>query len=199
MIVLKFIKFIFAWIVTTLLWLGIWMPFYLLGYISTWLGLLFCNRNSEHMAFPWWFWDNIDGINGTLEYKNLNWVYICNPEVNWKVKDPIALAKKIVDSKQGNERKYKNRWTWVTFRNPVTNLSLYLIGVKITNPVTSNTYNFGPFVFVSDKSGFLWTYAFTIKYNNERGFFYSFGWKFTDPSDGRARFLYRISPYKQLS
>lgn len=195
---LNVIKFPFAWLITTLLWVLVWIPFYILGFLLTWIGLIFTNRNSEHMFFPWWFWDNNHGINGTLDYNNLNWVYLCNPQENWKVPDPIAKCKEIIDSKKGNERTYGKRWQWVTWRNPVTNVSMYLIGVKINKPVIANTYSFGPFEFEIDTSGSLWYYGFTLKYSTKKGFYYGFGWKFTDPSDGRARFVYRISPFRSL-
>lgn len=189
---------IIAWFVSTVLWVTLWLPVYFIGFLWTWVGLLFCNRDSEHVWFPWWPWDNSHGINGTLDYQNLNWVYLCNPQVNWAVPDPIALAKQIVDDKTGNERKYGKRWLWITWRNPVSNWSMYFMGKKISKPVTDKTWEFGPFVIRKNTCGLLWTYAFTLKYGNGKGFFYSFGWKFTDPVEGIARFLYRISPNKAL-
>lgn len=151
------------------------------------------------MWFPWWFWDSNHGINGTLDYNNLNWVYICNPEVG-QAPDPIEACKHIIDQKIGNERKYGNRWIWTTWRNPVTNVSMYLLGVKIRKPVITKQWSFGPFLFQRDRSGILWQYSFTLKYPGaKRGFFWGWGWKFTDPSEGRARFIYRISPYRSLA
>lgn len=189
---------IVAWLISTALWLGVWIPFYLLGFVSTWLGLLFCNRDSEHMAFPWWFWDSNAGINGTIDYMNLNWVYICNPQVNWNVPDPTKLAMEIVDSKQGNERKYKNRWIWVTWRNPVTNVSRWLIGMGLPGAIKEKTWKLGPLSCQRLLSGVRWSYSLALNYGNGRCFFYRFGWKLDDPQQGRCCFMYRISPWKAL-
>lgn len=199
MIILNFLLFVVRWAVTTILWLGLWIPIYVLGFFVTWIGLLFCKRSSEHLAWPWWFWDNNHGINGTLGYNNMNWVGICNP---WLLKLPFnkqfKQAHNLVDSQTGQERTFKNRWIWVTWRNPVSNLSLYLMGLKIKKPVTTVTKEFWRFKFERTTSGLGWFYGITFKYNNDRGFFYGIGWKWTDPSEGRARFMYRISPYREL-
>lgn len=189
---------VFAWIITTVLWLAIWIPFYVIGFLVTWIGLVVCGRKAEHMAFPWWFWDSNHGINGTLDYNNLNWIGICNPDV-FLAPDPEAAARGIVDRKDGNERKFKNRWIWITWRNPVTNVSMYLLGKRIRKPVTERNWTFGPVILGRVRCGWLWTYSVTIRYpGGNRCFYYAFGWKFLDPSDGRARFLYRISPYRAL-
>lgn len=188
---------IFAWLISTVLWLAVWIPFYLLGFLTTWMGLLFCNRDSEHMPWPWWFWDNNAGINGTLRYENLNWVFICNPDVNWNVKEPIKVAMKIVDDKKGNERKYGNRWTWITWRNPVTNISRWLIG-RGARSYSRRTWKLGPFKIERLLVTLGWSYSFTWQFTKERGFFYRFGWKYDDIQQGRACFMYRISPWKAL-
>ena len=154
---------IFAWFISTLLWIGVWIPFYILGFFVTWIGLLFATRSSEHMPFPWWFWDSNSGINGTINYQNLNWVGICNPWVA-DSSDPVDMAKSVVRTLQGNERKFINRWIWITWRNPVTNVSRWLIGVS-ERKYTKNQWNFGPFVFEKISTGFLWCYSFTLKYN----------------------------------
>lgn len=192
-------KFIFAWLVSTFIWLTVWIPLYILGFLFIWIGLLFCNRNSEKLPKLWWLWDNSHGINGTIDYNNLNWVYICNPDQFFNKKDPIKVCKDIIDSKTGNERKYGNRWIWLAWRNPVSNPSMYMIGLKIKKPVTVTTKTFWRFIFTKVSSGFGWSYAFAFKYNETRGFYYSFGWKFNDPADGIARFIYRISPYRNFS
>lgn len=193
------IKFIFAWVITTFIWLTVWIPFYILGFLVTWVGILFCNRNSEKLPLLWWPWDNSHGINGTIGYNNLNWVIICNPDILlYPANKQLSQIKYIVDSKTGNERTYKNRWVWITWRNPVSNLSLYPMGKKITNEVVTTQTTIGSFIFEKTTSGFLWFYSITIKYSDKRGFFYGFGWKFTDPADNRARFIYRISPYRAL-
>ena len=188
---------IFAWLISTLLWVTVWIPFYILGFFVTWIGLLFTTRNSEHMPFPWWFWDSNAGINGTLGYQNLNWVLICNPWLSNSV-NPINNAKYLIDSKKGNERTYMNRWLWVTWRNPVTNISRWLIGVS-ERPFEVEGWEAGPLVYQHISAGFLWSYSFTFKYSDKRGFFFRFGWKFDDVQDGRACFIYRISPYKNIS
>lgn len=187
---------IFAWLISTLLWVTVWIPFYILGFFVTWIGLLFTNRNSEHMLFPWWFWDSNAGINGTLGYENLNWVLICNPWLG-SFQNPIERAKDLIDSENGNERKYSNRWIWVTWRNPVTNVSRWLIGLS-GREYTKSGWSFGPFEYEKLSTGFLWSYSFTFKYTSKKGFFYRFGWKFDDIQQGRACFMYRISPFKTL-
>lgn len=188
---------IFAWLISTILWLAVWIPFYLLGYISTWLGLLFCNRDSEHMPWPFWFWDSNAGINGTLRYENLNWVHICNSDINWNVPNPLKIAMKIVDDKTGNERTYKNRWLWVTWRNPVTNVSRYFIG-REARKFSKRAWTLGPFKLERLLVTLGWSYAFTWQFTKERGFFYRFGWKYDDIQQNRACFIYRISPWKAL-
>lgn len=188
---------IFAWLISTVLWVGVWIPFYILGFLVTWLGVLLTTRNSEHMIPLWWFWGSNAGINGTLGYENLNWVFICNPQVDWNVPDPIALAKSIVDNKTGNERKRSNRWIWVTWRNPVTNVSRWLIGRGQSEYKTCE-WSIGPLEFKRLTTFLGWSYSFTLRYSNTRGFFYRFGWKFDDVQQGRSCFIYRISPYKSL-
>lgn len=196
---INFIIFILRWAITTFLWIVCWIIPYIIGYFVTWVGLLFCNKDSEHMPILWWGWDNNHGINGTLGYNNLNWVIICNPEINdLPVKKQFKQVKLLVDTKTGKERSFKNRWIWTTFRNPVTNISLYMIGLKLTKPVVSKFKEFKNIQVEKTTSGFGWFYSITIKYNSERGFYYGIGWKFTDPSENRARFIYRISPYRLL-
>ena len=187
---------IFAWLISTILWVGVWIPFYILGFLTTWLGLLFCKRSSEHMAFPWWFWDSNAGINGTIGYENLNWVGICNPWI-MNTADPIATAKSVVNSQQGNERKYGNRWIWVTWRNPVTNVSRWLIG-RGEQKFSRRVWTLGPLKLERLLVTLGWSYAFTWDYGNGKGFFYRFGWKYDDIQQGRACFMYRISPGKTL-
>lgn len=199
MIILDVFLFIFRWAVTTVLWLAVWIPIYILGFFVTWIGLLFCKRSSEHMAWPWYFWDNNHGINGTLGYNNMNWIGICNPELfDLTPSKRIKAAYKLVDTQTGKERSFKNRWLWVTWRNPVSNLSLYPMGLKITKPVNKVIKDNGRFRFEKVTSGLGWFYSLTIRYNSERGFFYGIGWKFLDPSEDRARFIYRISPNREL-
>lgn len=189
---------VLVYLISTVLWLGVWIPFYLLGFLCTWLGLIFTTRNSEHMWFPWWFWDNNHGINGTLGYNNLNWVAICNPDV-MMAPDPESAARGIVDRRDGNERRYGNRWLWTTWRNPVTNVSMYLIGARIRREVVCKSWSFGPFLIERGSAGLLRQYGFTIFYpGRKRSFYWSFGWKVLDPSEGRARFMYRISPYRAV-
>lgn len=183
---------VFAWLISTVLWLGVWIPFYILGFAVTWLGLLFCKRSDEHMSFPFWFWDSNAGINGTIGYENLNWVAICNPWVK-----TIEDAKSVVNSLQGNERKYGNRWIWITWRNPVTNVSRYLIG-RGENKFSRRVWTFGPLKLERLLVTLGWSYALTWDYGNGKGFFYRFGWKYDDIQQGRACFMYRISPGKTL-
>lgn len=186
--------FIFRWVISTVLFLGVWIPFYILGFLFTWIGLLFCKRNSEHMAFPWWFWDSNAGINGTLEYQNPKWVRICNGNDNLTFDE----VKQIVNSKTGKERTYKNRWIWVTWRNPVTNVSRKLIGIKERPYKETVNFKFGPITVTALSSGFFWSYSVTLSYGNGRGFFYRFGWKFDDVQHGVCCFMYRISPWKSI-
>ena len=186
---------VIAWLISTLLWVGVWIPFYLLGFLVTWLGLVGKSRNAEHMWFPWWFWDSNAGINGTLRYENLNWVYICNQnEYNFT---SIETAKRIVDQKVGKERTFVRRWQWVTWRNPVTNVSRYLIG-RGEQKFDRKVWSFGPFKLERLTVTLGWSYAFTLSYGFGRGFFYRFGWKYDDIQQGRACFMYRISPWKAL-
>ena len=148
------------------------------------------------MPWPWWSWDSNAGINGTIGYENLNWVGICNP---WVMKrgDPVGAAKLVVDTKTGNERKYGNRWIWITWRNPVTNVSRYLIG-RSARPFSRRVWTLGPFKLERLLVTLGWSYSFTWQFTKDRGFFYRFGWKYDDIQQGRACFMYRISPWKAL-
>ena len=181
------------WLISTALWLSLWLPFYITGFVFTLLGLLGRSRDAEHMWLPFWLWDSNAGINGTLNGMNLNWVLICNPGLN----GDLTKAAQIVANKEGNERKYWNRWKWIAFRNPVTNLSRWILGVSSRNYTTSS-WGFGPLSVVIEHGGWVWSYAFTLNYGIKRGFFYRFGWKLDDPQQGRCCFMYRISPWKAL-
>ena len=191
---------IFRFLISVIIWVFIWLPFYFIGFFVTWLGLLFCNRDSEHMPVLWWPWDNSHGINGTIGNNNLKWVYLCNKTAIDNVPDSKKMdgMQYFIDTKSGNERKFNNRWTWVTWRNPVSNLSLFLLGLRIYKPVVTKNYNIANVYFEKVTSGHGWFYSVTIKYNTLRGFYFAFGWKFLDPADNRARFIFRISPYREL-
>ena len=203
---LNLIYFILSFIISLFLWIFIWIPFYILGFLLIWIGLLFCVRTSERMPILWWFWDNTPhGINGTLktngQINNMKWVYICNkPEI-----DQLPENKKynfmvsLVESKTGKERTYKNRWVWCAWRNAVSNLSLYLIGLKVTKPIYPITKLIGNRIKIEKvTSGLGWFYSFMYKYNNERCLYLAFGWKFLDICDNRARFIFRISPWREI-
>lgn len=199
MFILNTFLLVLQWILTTILWLLFWIPTYLTGFLVTWIGLLFCNKNSEHMPRLWWLWDNSHGINGTLNNNNLNWVVICNPEIyDLPFDERLKQIQLLVENKTGKERTFKNRWIWITWRNPVSNLSLYPMGINIKKSVFRKEFKFKRFVFEKVSCGLFWFYSATFKYNADRGFYYSFGWKFLDPADDRARFIYRISPFKKL-
>lgn len=186
------------WLITTIIWITCWLPFYFIGFFVTWIGLLFCNKDSIHMPKLWWLWDNSHGINGTINDNNGNWVIICNNGINATPEEKRKILAHCFSTNLGLERTYRNRWIWITWRNPVSNLSMYLMGLKINKPVEYYSKSFGPFKFEKATSGRGWFYAFTLKYNNARGFFYAIGWKFLDPAEGRARFMYRISPFRAL-
>ena len=188
---------IFAWLISTVLWVGVWIPFYLLGFFVTWAGLVGRSRDAEHMWFPWWFWDSNAGINGTIDYMNLNWVYLCNPQVNWNVPDPTKLAMQIVDNQTGNERTFKKRWVFITWRNPVTNVSRWLIGCGQKN-FDRRTWSLGPLKVERLLAGVRWSYAFSFYWTSSHYSFYRFGWKLDDPQQGRSCFMYRITPWRSV-
>lgn len=190
--------FLPRWAITTLIWLLIWIPFYILGYLVVWIGLLFCDWDAVHMPKLWWPWDNYDGINGTLYYHNLNWVYICNPEMFVGVKDPTAKAIQIVDEKTGAEHTYGRRYQWLAFRNPISNVSMYMIGKKVTKPVNLWTGTWWKFRFECNTCGWLWYYGIAFQYSDTKEAYYGWGWKFADVVDGIARFVYRISPSRSV-
>jgi len=139
------------------IFLGLFLPAYLVGFLVTWLGLLLCDHTSEHMSWPWWPWDNIHGINGTLGGNNPKWPRITD----------------------GKHRTFKYRWVWVTWRNPVSNFSR-LIGVKTP-------------------SKWAWQHDYSVPYGNGREFWFRFGWKLSDPKNGKSPFLFRISPWHDAS
>ena len=188
---------IFAWLISTALWLCVWIPFYILGFLVTWAGLMGQGREVEHMWFPWWFWDSNAGINGTLRYENLNWVYICNPQVNWNVPDPLKLAMSIVDAKTGNERTFGKRWEWVTWRNPVTNVSRWLIGCG-QKQFNRRVWTFGKLKIERLSSFPWWSYSFSFYWTDKHYSFYRFGWKLDDVQQGRSCFMYRITPWRSV-
>lgn len=197
--------FLIRYLISIFLWLTIWIPIYLLGFLVGWMGLLFCNRDSEHMPKLWWFWDNeTHGINGTLGGNNPKWVLICNPEVfpeGESLDKQYATLQRIVSEKSGKERTFWNRWVWLYWRNPVTNISLYTLGVKIKDKPINVFYRnwFNKITFSHYQSGPWWCYILMFQYSNTKSFFHVFGWKLLDLSpekDGsqRARFMFRISP-----
>ena len=53
---MNILLFLPRWIITTAIWVCVWLPFYILGYLVVWVGLLFCDRDSEHMPKLWWPW-----------------------------------------------------------------------------------------------------------------------------------------------
>jgi len=199
-------KLILRWFLTTILFLTTWLPFYILGYFITWFPLLFTNKNSEHMPFFGWPWDNVWGINGTLSMKNLKWVYTCNKkEIDAKVaSDNVNIweeCQRIVQAKTGNERSYKNRWIWVTFRNPVSNISLYLLGVVVNGEVVTKNWKFLNTTIQRDELGWKWLYTINFHWTKTKCFQHMFGWKVTDPTAGngiKTVFMYRISPWRTV-
>lgn len=198
-------KLIPRWFVTSLVWVSTWLPMYIFGYMWTFIPLLFTNRNSDHMPFFGWFWDSNHGIHGALGYNNLKWVYACNKDrINERIPLGIDIWREcrvIVDNKSGNERTFWNKWKWITFRNPVTNLSLYVIGFKVTKPVEYYSWMKGLLCVERLESGWMWLYTIRLFYSKAKThyFHYSFGWKLNDLSEGRARFIYRISPWRTLT
>lgn len=187
---------IFAWLISTALWLCVWIPFYLLGFLVTWLGLIGKSRSAEHMWFPWWFWDSNAGINGTIDYMNLNWVGICNPWV-MNTPDPKATAISVVNSMQGKERTFIRRWQWITWRNPVTNVSRWLIGCG-EKELTSKTWAFGRLTIDRLTAFPFWSYSFSFRWTSSHYSFYRFGWKLDDVQQGRSCFMYRITPWRSV-
>ena len=202
-------KFFYRWPIATALWLIFWIPVYIAGYLFTWIGLLFCNRDSEFMPKLWWLWDNCYGINGTIEYNNLKWPYTCNKR---KIDEYAAstgrsiwdVTKDLVDKKIGAERTYRNRWIWVTFRNPVSNLTRVLLGRKMTpeTPIATKQWKFLNVEIRRDQAGFLrWQYEVNFYWSAKKRFQYIIGWKVTDLGAGggdRAVFMYRISPFRSV-
>jgi len=193
----------FRYLASLTLWLALWIPFYLLGFLAGWAGLLFCTRESEHLPWLWWPWDNSHGINGTLNGNNPKWVVICNPEIkDFPVYEQGNYLRWLIESKAGKERAYRKRWIWLFWRNPVSNLSLYPMGVSVTRPVRRSTrlHEFG---IMTERvtAGWPWFYSVLMPYNARRGLYFGFGWKLLDidPTTRRARFIFRISPYRELS
>ena len=79
------------------------------GWFIVPIGLLFCNKDSEHMPKLFWLWDNaVDTINGD-EGK---WKEVC--EKAWFLKDPTS---------------YWTRWKWLAIRNAARNYSMF-VGVR---------------------------------------------------------------------
>lgn len=203
-------KFLYRWPVVTFLWLLFWIPVYILGYFVTWIGLLFCNRGSEHMPVLWWLWDNCLGINGTINYNNLKWPYTCNKKAIDKEaaltgRNVWDVTKSWVDMQTGKERSYGKRWIWVTFRNPVSNLTRGFLGRKMSadQPITTKTWKFLNVHVRRDEVGFLlWQYEVDFYWNSKKAFQYIIGWKVTDLGAGggdHAVFMYRISPFRTMS
>ena len=197
--------FVLHWFLSIVFWVVVWIPFYVLGFLVGWMGLLFCNRDSEHMPWLWRPWDNkAHGINGTLGGNNPKWVIICNPELQ---DESIPLSERqkmmndIIKNKTGKERTYWKRWVWLIWRNPVSNLSLGWLGAKITRPVKNvycKKFKGGSSVALY-RSGIFWCYVLFFSYNATKGFYHVFGWKLLDlTEDGegktKARFMFRISP-----
>lgn len=173
---------VFYWIISTFVWLLAWLPLYLLGFFVTWAGLLLCDARAEHMPWPWWFWDNSHGINGTLHGNNARWPILC----------------------KGKERTFNNRWTWVTWRNPVSNLSLYILGIKSPPQFDRREWHFGPITIercISKGPAWLRSYTVYWRWSETQYAQHSFGWKVADTvtSENRARFIYRISPCRTKS
>lgn len=202
--------FVMHLLISFFLWITLWIPFYILGFLVGWIGLLFCNKDSEHLPKLWWPWDNSHGINGTLGGNNPKWVYLCNPELQDE-SVPLSIRQQkmqfIIDNKTGKERTFIKRWIWLYWRNPVSNLSLWWIGAKI--PMvngeyvkTENTYYrvfFNRLTIGCYRCGKLWCYNFMFQYSDKKAFYHVVGWKLlditTDVEGGhRARFMYRISP-----
>ena len=197
--------FILRFLASFILWILIWIPFYILGFLVGWIGLIFCKRESEHMPWLWWPWDNkAHGINGTLSGNNPKWVVICNPEAfppEGGMDENYKILQKIVNEKTGKERTFWKRWVWLIWRNPVSNLSLDWLGAKITKPVKNvyfKKFNGGS-SFALYRSGIFWCYVLFFSYSNNKGFYHVFGWKLLDLTQDekggtKARFMFRISP-----
>lgn len=186
---------ILAWLISTTLWLTIWLPFVTLGYLTTWLGLLFCNRASEHMPRLWWPWDSVTGINGTICFRNLDWVIECNKD-DWHFSSP-ETAKRIVAHHLGRERTYPARWLWVTVRRPADNIARWLLGRAQPRDtrVSRRTWTLGAASLVRDLAATPagWLYTLTLPYTSTRALRYRFGWKWHEIQLGRAHFIYQIT------
>ncbi len=202
-------KLFYRWLIATVIWLFIWIPVYLLGYFVTWIGLLFCHRDSEFMPKLWWLWDNCYGINGTIDYNNLKWPYTCNKK---QIDDLAAktgqsiweVTKQVVDRHTGKERTYGKRWVWVTFRNPVSNLSRVVLGrtMQPETPIRTKEWAFLNLTIRRDEAGWLrWQYDINFFWSKTKRFQFYFGWKITDLGAGGgniAVFMYRISPFRSI-
>lgn len=148
----------FRFIATFLIWLIAKAGIHLLGYVVVPIGLLFCNRKSEHMPILFWPWDNVAGINGTLNGMNPKW-----PS----------------EAPGGDNRSFWSRYIWLAHRNPTSNWGRYVLGVKLKEPIkkwgtedplTTGGASLGV-------SGWKWDYHIVIPYGNGKGFRIRLGWK----------------------
>lgn len=167
------------WPVVTLIWLAVWLPFYVLGFAVTWIGLLLTPEDAEHMPILFWPWDNSHGVNGTLDGNNPGWRIKCG----------------------GKERTFKNRWIWVTWRNPVSNLSLYPLGFVCPPQYDAKQWELWRVRVervTCRAAPWLRSYSLFIYWSSHRYFQTTIGWKVNDTitSGGRSRFMYRISPWR---
>lgn len=117
--------------------------------------------------------------------------------MNWNVPNPTKLAMSIVDAKTGKERTYKNRWIWITWRNPVTNVSRWLIGCG-EKKFNRKTWTFGKLKIERLSAFPWWSYSFSFYWTDNHYSFYRFGWKLDDIQQGRACFIYRITPWRSV-
>lgn len=169
-----------------------WLAGYVSGFFVTWIGLVFCGKDAEHMPVLFWIWDNPDGINGTARGNNPIWPRICGSEEA--------------------TRTFKNRWIWVTWRNPVSNLSR-LLGRR-TGAVAERKARTGEFM------DHPWVYESLMAYDAarcapvrlrqfkmlwgkefERMVWIRLGWSLLalDEDTGVAKLLFRFTPGKKVS
>ncbi len=169
-----------------------WLIGYVSGYFVTWIGLLFCKEQDEFMPKLFWLWDNPDGINGTVRGNNPIWPRICGSEKA--------------------TRTFRNRWIWITFRNPVSNLSRLLgrrTGAVQSRKVRTGVFLDCPWVYES-----LMAYdaargapvplrQFSMLYGKDHGrkLWIRLGWSLLalDQDTGVAKLLFRFTPGKKVA
>ena len=175
MSVIKLLLYIFC---TTVFFFCVDLPALILGLIMVPIGLLFCNKDSQHMPKFFYPWDNDrDGING---------------DGTWDPTTQTGSGWKGPEHTMGNYTSFWNRFRWLALRNPTNNFD-YTIGFPQTsdlkytytgNPNTSDAGTPGLLVVYAKKGPITVAYAFYLVYRypflKTRCLRLFFGWKIQD-------------------